>query len=128
MAAGCQPVACKLKRGQLKIKNKSKYIQTSRYCLDIATMLVQGLHIYPGSSWAYCDNPGRQRQCRHQLQVKGQDTADATEKADTLLNSISADPSKPLKKKKSNQRKRKELRLMHRFTYASSFPLPLHGS
>ena len=80
MATDRQPVASKLKRGQVKIKNKSKYIQTSHYCLDLDTTFVQGLHTYPGSSWTDCDNPGTQRQCRHQLQVKGQDTADATEK------------------------------------------------
>lgn len=80
MAIDHQPVASKLKTGQLKIKNKSKYIQTSHYCLHIDTTLVQGLHTYPGGSGPDCDNPGRQRQCRHQLQVKGRDTADATEK------------------------------------------------
>lgn len=47
MAIDHQPVASKLKTGQLKIKNKSKYIQTSHYCLHIDTTLVQGLQHLP---------------------------------------------------------------------------------
>lgn len=44
IALECGPVASKLKIGQLKIRNKSKYIETGLYCLERNTVLVQGLH------------------------------------------------------------------------------------
>lgn len=123
IALGCEPVASKLKRGQLKIRNKSKYLQTGHYCLERHCAHAGPAHLprellgrqgQPRETKAVQSHKGRHCRCHR--------------KADTLLNSTGDDPRKPLKKKtikRSNQRKSKELRVIDWGTHPWALPLSL---
>lgn len=116
MARDCQAVASKLERGQLKITKQSKRTQTGHYLLDIDTACAGTPHLPRELLW----QPRRTKAVQTSITSQRVRQCRCHRKADTLLNSISADPSQPLKR--SKQRKRKELRLVDWGTHPWMFP------